>query len=65
MFCYIQQFITLIMHYSLALQQMLKLSFFSMDAGLQPSPRLFDSLVNNTLFHISPHVRQSFLLKFL
>ena len=45
---------------------MLEMSSFSTDAGLQPSPPLFDSLVNDTLFHISIRIRvyQS-LLKFL
>jgi len=30
---------------------MLEISSFSTDAGLQPSPLLFDSLVNNTVSH--------------
>ena len=34
------------------------------DAGRQPLQQLFDSVVNNTLFHISPYIHQ-LLLKFL
>jgi len=42
---------------------MLELLFFSMDTGLQPSPPLFNSLVNDTLTHIGSHVLQ-LLFKF-
>ena len=37
----------------MALQQMLEISSFSTDAGLQPSPPLFDSLVNDTFFTLA------------
>jgi len=36
-----------------ALQQMLEISSFSTDAGLQSSPPLFDSLVNDTFFTLA------------
>jgi len=34
----------------IALQQILEISSFRTDAGLQPSPPPFDSLVNDTFF---------------
>jgi len=45
----------------LALQQMLEISSLRTDAGLQPSPPLFDSLDNDTFFLLA-HVFASHYL---